>query len=223
MASGNLNFDFGDHFESLIRECEGEFRFAGGAAPEVRAWQPPFRARLREILGLVNLERDLAGHVPDAEMLDSIDMGSYVRESWRIRTEPTVPLPCYLLRPKDAPPDPPLVLTPHGHGHPHVYVGLFRNAKEEAEIRDGERDIAVQAVEQGYLVIAPTTRAFGDTRAPADKEKDAVSSCRLQLMHDLLLGRTPIGDRVWDMSRPDRLGGGAPGRGPRCPAVGGPT
>ena len=28
-----------------------------------------------------------------------------------------------------------------------------------------------------------------------------MSSCRLQLMHDVLLGRTPIGDRVWDMSR----------------------
>ena len=59
----------------------------------------------------------------------------------------------------------------------------------------------MQAVEQGYLVIAPTTRAFGETRSPADKDKNAVSSCRLQLMHDLLLGRTPIGDRVWDMSR----------------------
>ena len=50
-------------------------------------------------------------------------------------------------------------------------------------------------------MIAPTTRAFGKTRSPADKDKNAVSSCRLQLMHDLLLGRTPIGDRVWDMSR----------------------
>ena len=93
------------------------------------------------------------------------------------------------------------MLTPHGHGHPHVYVGLFHSPEEEAQIREGERDIAVQAVEQGYLVIAPTTRAFGKTRSPADKDESAVSSCRLQLMHDLLLGRTPIGDRVWDMSR----------------------
>ena len=146
------------------------------------------------------MERDLAGFTPDAELLGSVDMGSYVRESWRIHTEPTVPLPFYLLRPKSAPPSPPLVLTPHGHGHPHVYVGLFDSPEEEAQIREGERDIAVQAVEQGYLVIAPTTRAFGETRSPAEKKK-GVSSCRLQLMHDLLLGRTPIGDRVWDMSR----------------------
>ena len=194
-------FDFGEHFANLIRDCEGEFRFPGGTEADVREWQIPFRESLRQVLGLENMERDLAGVAPDAEMVDSVDMGSYVRESWRIRTEPTVPLPCYLLRPKAAPPDPPLVLTPHGHGHPHVYVGLFNSSEEEEQIRAGERDIAVQAVEQGYLVIAPTTRAFGDTRSPADKAKGAVSSCRLQLMHDLLLGRTPIGDRVWDMSR----------------------
>ena len=201
MASGKFHFDFGEHFGSLIRECEGEFRFRGGTVTEVREWQIPFRQSLRRVLGLANMEQDLAGFIPDAEMLDSHDMGSYIRESWRIRTEPTVPLPCYLLRPKSMPPNPPLVLTPHGHGHPHVYVGLFRSPEEEAQIREGERDIAVQAVEQGYLVIAPTTRAFGETRSSADKNKDAVSSCRLQLMHDLLLGRTPIGDRVWDMSR----------------------
>ena len=197
----NTNFDFGQHFGSLMRDCEGEFRFRGETATEVREWQIPFRKRLKTILGLADVEQDLAGFTPIAEQYGSEDLGSYTRESWHIRTEPTVPLPCYLLRPKAAPPNPPLVLTPHGHGHPHIYVGLFRNIKEEAEIREGERDIAVQAVEQGYLVIAPTTRAFGETRAPADKERDAVSSCRMQLMHDLLVGRTPIGDRVWDMSR----------------------
>ena len=194
-------FDFHGHFARLQESCPAEFAICGATAADVRAWQPAFRARLREILGLANLERDLAGHTPAAELTGSTDMGSYTRETWHIFTEPTVPLPCYLLRPKDAPPDLPLVLTPHGHGHPHVYVGLFDSPEEEAQISEGERDIAVQAVEAGYLVIAPTTRAFGDTRAPADKEKDAVSSCRLQLMHDLLLGRTPIGDRVWDMSR----------------------
>ena len=193
--------DFRGHFASLQESCPAEFAFHGATVDDLMTWQPPFRARLRETLGLATMERDLAGFVPDAELLDSVDLGSCIRESWRIRTEPTVPLPCYLLRPKDAPPNPPLVLTPHGHGHPHVYVGLFNSPEEEAQIREGERDIAVQAVEQGYLVIAPTTRAFGETRSPADKEKGAVSSCRLQLMHDLLLGRTPIGDRVWDMSR----------------------
>ena len=201
MTDGTGRFDFDDHFGTLMRACDGEFRFRGRTEADVRRWQSPFRERLRDALGLTNVERDLAGFVPAGELIAAEDLGSYTRESWLVRTEPTAPLPCYLLRPKAAAGRLPLVLTPHGHGHPHVYVGLYHSPREREHIREGERDIAVQAVEQGYLVIAPTARAFGQTRSPADAERGAVSSCRLQLMHDLLVGRTPIGDRVWDASR----------------------
>ena len=199
--SGNFSFDFDEHFGSLMRTCEGQFRFRGGTRKEIGQWQDAFRDRLRAHLGLAHLEKDLAGFAPTAQLVASEDLGAYMRESWRILTEPTVPLPFYLLRPKAVAGPLPLVLTPHGHGHPHIYVGLFDSPKEEADIREGERDIAVQAVEQGYLVIAPTTRAFGETRSATDSEQNKTSSCRQQLMHDLLVGRTPIGDRVWDMSR----------------------
>ena len=201
MENRTFSFDFDAHFESLMGACEGEFRCRAETSAAVRQWQDPFRERLRTILGLTNIERDLAGFTPAAQRFEAEDLGSYVRESWRLLTEPTVPLPFYLLRPKHTTGALPLVLTPHGHGQPHLYAGIARNRAEEAQIRDGERDVAVQAAAQGYLVIAPTTRAFGETRAAADREKQALSSCRLQLMHDLLVGRTPIGDRVWDMER----------------------
>jgi len=50
-------------------------------------------------------------------------------------------------------------------------------------------------------VIAPTTRGFGETRTEQDKSEDNQNSCRDLLVHDLLVGRTPTGDRVWDISR----------------------
>ena len=96
MASRGFDFDFGEHFGNLIRDCDGEFRFRGDTTTDVPGWQIPFRESLRRILGLANMERDLAGFTPEAELRESVDMGSYVREAWRIRTEPTVPLPCYL-------------------------------------------------------------------------------------------------------------------------------
>jgi len=61
--------------------------------------------------------------------------------------------------------------------------------------------VAIQAVKEGYFAIAPTTRGFGDTRTPEDIKSEATSSCRTLLMHDILVGRTPIGDRVWDVSK----------------------
>ena len=36
---------------------------------------------------------------------------------------------------------------------------------------EGDRDIAVQAVRERYLVIAPTTRGFGETRTEQGKNR----------------------------------------------------
>jgi dienelactone hydrolase len=194
-------YDAERHFEALMTAEPGRFAFSAAGRDDLATWQSQFREALREALGLKRMEAELAGFVPKAELIETTDMGSYIRERWRLLVEPTVPLPFYLLTPKSADRKLPLVLTPHGHGHPHVYLGIFHNPDEEAKIREGERDIAVQAVNEGYIVIAPTTRAFGETRTADDQRADQVSSCRIQLMHDLLVGRTPIGDRVWDMSR----------------------
>ncbi|MGC9349496.1 MAG: alpha/beta hydrolase family protein [Anaerolineae bacterium] len=195
------SYDDRRHFAALYEKAPAEFGFQAETREAWLAWQAAFRPRLRQHLGLDNIAADTAGHRPTAVFFDSTDEGSHVRESWRIWVEPTVPLPFYLLRPKEVDGPLPLVLTPHGHNRPHVYVGITHNEQERASIAMGERDIAVQAVEQGYLAIAATTRAFGETRTREDKEEDKVHSCRTQLMHDLLVGRTPIGDRVWDISR----------------------
>ena len=192
-------YDSVGHFRSTYRAFRGEFGFSARSRPELEAWQRAFRPRLRQVLGLDNLEADLAGHAPVAEKRSSEDMGDHVRETWQIRVEPTVPLPFYLLRPRSPARLAPLVITPHGHNHPHLYAGICRNEKEKAEVVSGQRDIAVQAAREGYVAIAPTTRAFGETRTEKDRAEGRTSSCRSQLLHGLLAGRTPIGERVWDM------------------------
>ena len=188
------------HFETLYNSVIGEFGFRVKTYDEFPKWQDSFRARLRGALGLDNMEADLKDHRPRGEMVSFEDMGGYTRESWHLWVEPTVPLPFYLLRPKSSGRKPPLVLTPHGHNHPHIYVGIAHNEDEEKSIKEGDRDIAIQAVGEGYMTIAPTTRAFGETRTERDREDDKPNSCRIQLLHGLLVGRTPIGERVWDMS-----------------------
>ena len=194
-------YDAVEHFGSLYANTPAEFSFQAETPEQWSAWREAFRPRLRQALGLDAMAADLADYQPWAEQNAIEDQGDHWRESWYLWVEPTVPLPFYLLRPKDAAGPLPLVLTPHGHNHPHVYVGITHTDSERASMQEGERDIAVQAVVQGYLAIAPTTRAFGETRTDQDRAEDRVHSCRTQLMHDLLVGRTPIGDRVWDISR----------------------
>ena len=227
-AAGTLKpYNDEAHFNALYENVPGTFAFRARDRDELSAWQAAFRPKLREVLGLDNMASDLSGYVPKAERLETCDLGSHVRERWYLWVEPTVPLPFYLLLPKGMSPGAgrvdgspgagrvdgspagqgsaarlPLILVPHGHNHPHIYVGISRDEKEEAHMLEGERDIARQAAaEEGYVVIAPTTRAFGETRTEEDIRADKMHSCRDQLVHDLLVGRTPIGERVWDTSR----------------------
>ena len=194
-----MSYDSVLHFTASYHAFEPEFEFSAQTCPELEEWQQAFRPRLRQVLGLDNLALDLEGHQPTAQRESTEDMGDHIREVWHIQVEPTVPLPFYLLRPKTISDPVPLVLTPHGHNHPHLYAGIAKDDKEAAEIEEGERDIAVQAVRQGYIAIAPTTRAFGETRTEKDRAENSGNSCRSQLMHGLLAGRTPIGERVYDM------------------------
>lgn len=202
------------HFETLYATVPRQYEFRTTSREGLLAWQVNFRPKLREALGLDHIASDLKGYEPKAEQLEVLDMGDHVRENWYLWVEPTVPLPFYLLLPKglrhgdralqegDRSGKLPLILAPHGHNHPHIYAGIAYNEKEEAEMLSGERDIARQAaVEEGYIAIAPTTRAFGETRTESDKQANNTHSCRHQLVHSMLVGRTPIGERVWDMSR----------------------
>jgi hypothetical protein len=170
--------DASSHFDQLYTMTQREFAFRTSSRAEWLEWREAFRPRLQAALGLHNMGAGLAGHKPEARMLAREDVADHVRELWHLWVEPTVPLPVYVLRPKKQAGSLPLVLAPHGHNHPHVYVGIARDESEAKSISEGERDIAVQAVQEGYLAIAPTTRGFGDTRTEQDRAEGSVSSCR---------------------------------------------
>jgi hypothetical protein len=147
------------------------------------------------------MEHDLKKYKTRAYCVKIERIDKYIREKWYLESEPLMYLPFWLLRPVDKKKQYPLVLTPHGHNHPDIYAGIARNEQEKAGIIEGERDIGVQAVKEGYIAIAPTARAFGETLDPFEKDPGEFSSCRAELKHCLLTGRTVIGERVWDISR----------------------
>ena len=192
--------DTTEHYKNLYANKPGEFAFATASKKNLDDWQSLFRPKLKTAIGLSTIEKDLANYTPQAELIHCESLDGYTRELWHLSTEPTLALPFYLLRPNSQTEPLPLIVIPHGHNPPHLYVGLYDTEAEKEHIAAGDRDIAVQAVQEGYLALAPTTRGFGDTRSEGDITEGKLSSCRLQLMHGLLVGRTPIGERVWDMS-----------------------
>ena len=189
------------HYHDLYDQAEGRFSFENHDFESFEAWQTAFRAELRKILGLDAMERTLGDFEVTAEQVSALELEDHIREEWLLQVEPTIKIPFYLLRPLESEGPLPLVLTPHGHNHPELYVGIYNTEAERQSMMEGDRDIAVQAVQEGYLVISPTVRGFGDSRNQADLENNRLHSCRIRLLHGLLVGRTAIGERVWDISR----------------------
>ena len=186
----------------LSRETHRTFAFSGRTADDVTVWQRSFRPVLKDMLGIDAIgSRGLCDLSP--EQLGEEDAGDHIREEWTIQSEPGLRIPFFLLRPREQSHAAPLVLTPHGHGKAgkRTYAGLWDTDEERRSIEEGERDIAVQAVREGHVAIAPDMRGFADLRRTQEKEQDATSSCRTLQLHALLFGRTLVGERVFDVGR----------------------
>jgi hypothetical protein len=176
------------------------FGFHAANLQELGIWQVAFRSSLVEILGLPRIaERGLVDLAP--KLLQEEHFSDHVRQEWRITTEPGFELPFFLLRPiEPSSKQLPVVITPHGHGKSGK-LSYVRAGNEYGPPPEGDRDIALQAVRQGYIALAPDMRAFAQMRLAEDLKADKVSSCQLMQLRAIMFGRTLVGERVWDMMR----------------------
>lgn len=187
----------------LGHESYPHFSFRASSVDEAQRWQHSFRSELARLLGLPVIAS--RGTPPlTATKIATEPQSDHTREEWRLETEPGFHLPFYVLRPNSADSKRrPLVLTPHGHGKlgKKTYVGISESEKDRKEMEEGERDIALQAVREGYIAIAPDMRGFASLRLQDDIEKDANNSCQILQLRAYMFGRTLVGERVWDIQR----------------------
>lgn len=196
-------FDANNYFNTLYTDAAMMFSFDKWGKKNFNKWQKEFRTALSDKLGITRLKEEFNGHVPEVTLSEKVeDCNTYTRQRGTITTEPGVPLPFVILVPKELNGKVPLVLTLQGHSkNPELFAGIYADEIERYKGEVGERNIGVQAAEHGCIAIVPTTRAFGQTRTMDDKKEDKLSSCSTYLKRDLLVGRTVIGDRVWDVMK----------------------
>ena len=63
------------HFKNLYDTVPRQYEFHETTREGLLTWQALFRPKLREILGLDNMESDLEGYVPKAETTRSLGYG----------------------------------------------------------------------------------------------------------------------------------------------------
>ena len=167
-----------------------------------REWQSRARPVLRELIGLDRIAKANRDHQGRVRLEEPEKADGHTRQKGHMQTEPDIDIAFWLLRPNGKGPHP-LGVFPHGHSDYGMdsYAGVVEDPEKVARNVREERDVAVQAVERGMVAIAPNTRGFRPAVIPDLDGRHGGRDCRSQLMHCLLGGRTPVGERVWDMMK----------------------
>ena len=157
------------------------------------AWQKKARARLEEILGLPLEKTD-----PKFTVEWSGEHETYTEHRIRFFSEPEVEVVGHLLIPKGhADEKLPLIICLQGHSKGvHISLGRPKYPGDEKTISGGDRDFACQIVKRGQAALALEQRGFGE-RGGTENGPD----CHQVSVQAMLLGRTLIGERCWDVSR----------------------
>lgn len=173
-------------------------RFTGRDAKPVEVWQTALREAFQECLGQMPEPLE-----PEAHMIEESDQGDHTRQKWILHTEAGFWLPFYLLLPKPAGNEArPAVIALHGHGPGKSRAaGIAATPEEEEMAFGGERDYGLQAVREGYIAFCPDMRGFGECVDEDHTDRADNFSCIGSSGRSIMLGRTLMGERVWDVQR----------------------
>lgn len=149
------------------------------------------------------LEELLALPLPDCEddftIVEDVQDDNYRSIIFRFQTEPGYYQKCTMLVPNERNGAIPAVICLQGHSTgAHISLGKAKFDGDAGNIARG-MDSALQAVKQGYCAIAMDQRYMGEngqieSGSPACYRRNAA-------LPSVLIGRTAIGERVWDVHR----------------------
>lgn len=186
-------FGLQPHLDALYKETQHRFAFQAEHANVLRAWQHDFRVALRDLIGLSGWTAPID---PQAELLSTVDRGTYSEEKYALDGGDGVSIPMYILVPDAAPPYK-AIMALHGHG-PGVsmILGHYEDA-EAAQVHIANDDNFAQKLAQdGYLVCAIEQRGFGERLTDLPSENG--NACRHLAFEYMMEGRSLLGERVRD-------------------------
>ncbi len=179
------------HHIALAAALRPSLRYDGSVPLD--AWRETCTAKLRELLGM----DEFTPCEPIFTVLEDGEFNGNRRIHFTVQTEEGYHAHAHLLLPPGQTKPLPLCVGLQGHSTgAHISLGMPKYPGDEQTISGGDRDFAVRAVKEGFAGLAIEQRGFGENggtpKGPA---------CERPVMTALLLGRTVIGERVWDTSR----------------------
>ena len=172
----------------------GSFKLRYDGKQDFEAWKTELRAKLVELIGIDKFKKC----DPKFKIEHDKTTDTYREIRFTIQSEEGYFFPSVLRVPLDAKGKIPVVICLQGHSTGfHISLGEPKYPSDPASISGGDRDFAVRIVKEGYAALAVEQRNFGECGGAGEKGPD----CYISTMTALLLGRTTIAERVWDVSR----------------------
>jgi len=171
-----------------MSKLDPALRLRKGQALE--AWRPAARQKLRELLGMDRI-------VPcklDVQIEETLDKGDYTRTRFTFQSEEDFRVPGYFCLPANGDASKVMIcLQGHSTGM-HISLGEAKFPNDEIH---GDRDFVRHCIVHGYAALVLEQRCFGEQGSKPEGGPD----CQQASMVALLLGRTTLAGRVWDVMK----------------------
>ena len=187
MQTEQIDYSTLTYLDRLYYQTKPSLPFEAKTAEDWRGWRRALKGRLKSLLGGFPQRGPL-----NSRTVERIDCGDYWREKVIFDAEPGTSIPAYFLLPKNVGGRVPGVIALHGHGYgKDEVVDIDQGSEEKREHIDGVNyAYAVEMVREGYAVLAPDLRCFG--------ERGDASGCHRACINAMMLGKTVTALRVSD-------------------------
>lgn len=186
-----MNYDPQTRHIELMRHAPRAMAYKPGQ--DYAQWQVAARAQLEQLLGLPLELPAEDGFAIEWER----DEPGFHEIRFNYSSEPGVDVCCHMLVPQGLSGRLPMIICLQGHSKGmHISLGRPKYPGDEQTIAGGDRDFGLQIVRQGRIALVMEQRAFGE-RGGSENGPE----CYQPAMAALLLGRTLVGERCWDVSR----------------------
>ncbi len=162
-------------------------------------WKEKVRQKYVELLGLDAIAQNACEF--NIEIEERLETEEYTRYRYVFESEKGCFVPCYLLIPRAQKEKFPVCICLQGHTTGfHISIGEKKYDQDDNSLETST--FALDAVKNGFAALAIEQRGMGErTTLKNERGRALTCGCMYTAMTALLLGRTLIGERVWDVSR----------------------
>lgn len=187
-------FDSYTYIQKLAAENPPLMGF--NAQEPLEQWQAKAKEKLTELLKMPT-----AGCDDDFQIVAQKQCDGYEQTNFIFQTEPGYYVSASFLRPSGvtAPNATAICLQGHSTGM-HISLGEEKFPGDEKTIAGG-RDFAVRTVKEGLCAVAMEQRYMGTAGQTETGKPLCLEKTKIPTMATLLMERTAIGERVWDIMR----------------------